>query len=312
VEQALAESIAELQRGDHVCWRVDDERARVTAAAACAAAGLRTGDRVVWCPTDPRPAMAALAEHGVAAIAAIRTGRLSIVRAADWYRPDDRFDPDGTVEVWNAACEQAHLDGYPGLLAITDMSWALLSGAANVASYEVHLNRVFVGGAGTGVCLYDGARFGRHRLATIGMAHPATWHGIPPTPSGAPLLRIRRDGPVLRLSGDSDLSNRLAVHGCLSDLRAECAQAGAAMQVDASDLRFADHGTAVLLVRLAQSAAAGITVQCSPRLRDMLDLHDGATTPGLRYAGGHSQPPGSNRTGPHGPPPRRRAAQPPR
>ncbi|WP_238013201.1 hypothetical protein KZZ52_28310 [Dactylosporangium sp. AC04546] len=90
---------------------------------------------------------------------------------------------------------------------------------------------------------------------------------------------------MLRLTGDSDLSNRLALAFCVADLREDCAAQGLPMTIDASALRFADRAIAELLLQSAQ-AVPGLTVRCSPQLRFMIDILDGGSASDLIHGDG--------------------------
>jgi hypothetical protein len=118
---ALLERVA---RGDHLCWMVDDDRARLDATAAYLDTGLRLGQRVVYCGDAPERTLAAVAERGVAVGEALRTGRLATGTTDGTYLTGGVFDAAGTIARWRATVEQARADGCTGLRAMGEMSWA--------------------------------------------------------------------------------------------------------------------------------------------------------------------------------------------
>ncbi|MEV0562389.1 MEDS domain-containing protein [Dactylosporangium sp. NPDC050588] len=278
-------SAAGFELGDHVCWCIDDPASRLGMAAAFVAAGLGKGGRVVWCTTAPLAAIAGLRELGVAAEAALEAGQLSLPSPADWYIEDGQLIAEAVVRKLASEVADARAAGYSGLWAIADMSWAHRAGVSAdvLARYELLLNRVVVGGFVTVVCQYDRRLLGRRQLRPITIAHPGTIYQWPPSDTDRSLLRILRDGPVLRLIGDSDLSNRLALHFCVADLRDDCTVSGVPMTIDASALRFADGATANLMLQSARTVPGGLIVHCSRQLRSMLDLLGGAAEPSLSY-----------------------------
>ncbi|MET7402706.1 hypothetical protein ABZS66_55420 [Dactylosporangium sp. NPDC005572] len=90
---------------------------------------------------------------------------------------------------------------------------------------------------------------------------------------------------MLRLAGDSDLSNRLALHFLVADLRNDCTALGPPTVIDVSALRLAVRTTIELMIEYARTVPGGLTVHCSPQLRFMLDSSGGAAVPNPRHGG---------------------------
>jgi len=281
---------AALRPGDHVCWMYDDERDRLAAAAGFVLAGLADGHRTVYCATgEPAAAMpATLRAGGIDVPAALRTGRLILAAAADVYLTGGRFDPGECLARWSRGAEQARTDGYRGLRAVADMTWAAdrPPGAGVLAGYELAVNGIVAEGFASGVCQYDVRRFTAPRLRTIQMAHPSSLRAGAPGDT-VPLLRIRRlPGPRLQLDGECDLSNRTAVQVTVAAVCRDAAAVGQEAVIDVTGLRFADVATGRMLVRAAATVPGGITVTgCTKSLTRLLRMF-GAREPNIRCRAG--------------------------
>ncbi|MEU7872159.1 MEDS domain-containing protein [Dactylosporangium sp. NPDC049140] len=279
----MSHVVGRLELGDHVCWQFDSEAVRRAVAAELVQMGLGARRKVVWCPASPQTAVSDLRRCGIEPGPALRSGQLAITKPADYYFTRG-FGVDATVQQWNSESARACAEGYAGLQAIADMSWAVTTGISldRLARYEAVVNRVITGGSAMAVCQYDTRLFNHEQLRPLAMAHPGTVRARPSTEPG-PLLRIRRNGLSLRMTGECDLSNRLAIGACLADLRDDCIAAARPMTVDATALQFADAFTARLLINAAAVVPAGCTVICSPQLVSMFDLLGGPAEVNLRY-----------------------------
>jgi anti-anti-sigma regulatory factor len=139
---------------------------------------------------------------------------------------------------------------------------------------------VFTAGFVIGVRLYDKRLFETSRLRHLASAHP----GLLSAGAGpVPLLHAARTAgpPGLRLSGESDLSNRRALQAVVQHLVEDATAAGVPVTIDVSDLRFADGHTARILIGAAKAAGGMRLIGCSPALIRLLGFQGAASTPGL-------------------------------
>jgi hypothetical protein len=261
-----------LELGDHLCLTFDDDDARLTAAAGYVRAGLRADQRILYFGDEPDRVRAGLGADGAAAVA---SGQLRLATPYDSYLIPGLFDPLATIDGWRTEAAQARADGYRGLRAMGDMSWAArpVPGADRLAWYEANVNRVFAEGAAMAVCLYDRRLFDDLALRRISEAHPGTvTPGAGAAVAAEPLLRIRRttDPAGVRLDGEADLSNRAAVFAVLTRLAGDAGPSAGPLTVDVSGLRFADAATARLLIGVAPWVRV---VGCSGALRRLLAFH---------------------------------------
>jgi anti-anti-sigma factor len=267
--------------GDHVCWIVDDDDARMTAIASFVRAGLRARHRVIYCGDDPDLVLAGLERHGVATRAAIGAGMLRALTGEATYLSGGVFDPVATLRRWRAEIARASAEGSPGIRVVADMTWASrpVPGADRLPWYEAQVNTVFTEGTVAGVCAYDRRHFDPLYLRRLSWAHPgAATTVIPFEPESSLRARRTREPHGLRLSGEADLSNRDALRALIEHLFDDQPEA----TVDVSGLTFADTAAVRTLVEAASRGPGRVRLTgCSPRLRRMLDFHGAAAVAGL-------------------------------
>ena len=118
-----------LQPGDHICSVYESDEQLVSTAAAFLADGLTRNEHCWYVPSaDETGAIRAAMEHrGVDVAAQSRRSALHLFDSNDTYIRGG-FDPEQTMRVFSEAIEQALTDGFNGLRAAADMSWALTVG----------------------------------------------------------------------------------------------------------------------------------------------------------------------------------------
>jgi anti-anti-sigma regulatory factor len=270
--------------GDHVCWLVDDQGIRADGTAAYVRAGLTKHHKVMYCGDDPDEVIAGLEARGVHTGAALSSGQLRVSTAEATYLAGGYFDAEATIDDWRQQSARARTEGYRGLRALGDMSWASRSvpGADRLPWYEAQVNRIFADGFAMGICLYDRRLFPPAALQHFTASHPGLIS--PETGEGqAPLLHVRRtvDPPGLRLLGEADLSNRRALSAVIEHLLDDADTTGRPLTIDVSELRFADGETARILVRAASRSRGLRMVGCSRSMTRLLAFHGADTIPGL-------------------------------
>ncbi|MFI5934278.1 MEDS domain-containing protein [Actinoplanes sp. NPDC051494] len=277
-----ASLVDRLKPGDHVCWTYASDRARREVTGAYVRAGLRDHHRVVYFADGPDrdAAVAGLAADGIDVAPALRAGQLQVMTSAAAYLSRGVFDAGQTHARWNAAVRHARAEGYAGLHALGDMSWAAgaVPGADRIGWFEQQLNRVFADGYGMAVCLYDRRRCGADLLTRVARAHPYTVTARPP--DREPLLRMVRNAACLRLSGEADLSNRDSLATLLGHLLEDTTTP--AVTIDLADLRFADASTCELIVDTGRSAHGRLRTRgARPQIHRLLTMVGAAAVPGL-------------------------------
>ncbi|MEU7744871.1 MEDS domain-containing protein [Nonomuraea sp. NPDC049158] len=231
--------VADPDLGDHVCLPFQGDRERMAATRAFTANGLRRRAKVVIIthtdtPERTREWLAPLVPGLAAAEAA---GRVEITAYAD--------GPAWLLGELVAAGELAREQGHRGVYALVDAAWGVRD-AAGRERFEAAVNALFGERWLAAVCQYDR---GLYSAAAVNRA--AAIHPIAP---GQALLRFvnMRPQPGLRLSGDIDITNRLAFASVLTQLEAVAAE----VVIDATGLDFIDAGSAQLLALTALARAA--------------------------------------------------------
>ncbi|WP_328470551.1 MEDS domain-containing protein [Actinoplanes sp. NBC_00393] len=274
-----------LRLGDHACVLVDDDAGRLDSLAAYIGAGLREDDRILYFGPAPGELTTGLAARGLDVRPALDRGQLRMATPEESYLSGGSFDPEATMAGWRAESAQARADGFRGLRAIGDMSWAArpVPGAERLPWYEAHVNRVFADGDAMAICLYDRRVFTETALQRICWSHPATVDRDT-APSAEPALRAVRtiDPPGLRLTGDADLSNRHALQAVLENLFEDTPDPGGPLTVDLSGLRFADSAAMRILLRIAVAESHRLrVVGCSATMQRLLAFNGAGAVAGL-------------------------------
>jgi anti-anti-sigma factor len=141
------------------------------------------------------------------------------------------------VASWKERVADAHEDGYQGLSATADMTWALSWGLDSdvLIEYERIVETAFAGGHLAGLCQYDRRRFESDTLQRAGHVHR---YAMDVGGAGVSINynRLRmRVGRELELGGEIDLANVRFLDQQLMELLAE----GDAV-ADCSELTFID------------------------------------------------------------------------
>ena len=118
--------------------------------------------------------LALLASCGIDARGAIDRGALQILSPRAAYLPHGRFEPQAMLEMLERRTDEALADGYAGLRASGDMSWALGPEAVTeqLIEYEAVLNDVASRRAFIAICRYDLHRFPPEIMRDILRVHP--------------------------------------------------------------------------------------------------------------------------------------------
>jgi anti-anti-sigma regulatory factor len=256
-----------LRLGDHACVLIDDDAAKTRALTAYIQAGLRNRHRILYFG-EAEPQIAAAVPD------ALRSGQVRMATAESTYLASGVFDPEATIQGWRDESARALRDGYRGLRAAGDMSWASrpVPGADRLAWYEAHVNRVFADGFAMAVCIYDRRLFTTADLRRVSWAHLATVDGES-DPATVPLLRAVRttDPPGIALHGEADLSNRHALRALLENLVADAPATDGRLTLDVSGMRFIDAAASRILTAVAAAHAPRLRViGCSPAVQRLL------------------------------------------
>lgn len=275
-----AVSVDRMASGDHACLGFDDDAARWEIRAAFAGIGLSRGERVMFF-TDPRTGaeetVHRLTRLGVRAGRALAEGSLVVVDETPGYDQGAGFGPEDRAATWAEVAEAAHREGYPGIRAVGDMSWALRPDLDHdgLVAYEASLTPVFARIGFTAICEYDRRRFTPELLGRVSAAHPAT------VLQCLDALRVEHSDGILSMSGDADLATRAEFEFGLRE--AFDAPTGPPRIIDLSELAFIDAHCAATLVRRVTGLepSARLVLRCPPLHARMLRLCGATEVPQL-------------------------------
>jgi anti-anti-sigma regulatory factor len=226
--------------GEHACCRFASSEDRDRLAIALVLDGLDRGHKVLYVGDSKGAAdlvskLFAL-DEGVES--AVESGQIELRSALDFYAPDGAFVAERSLGTARQEHARALDEGYTGLSATGDMSWALAGapGSDDLVDYERGLDDEEPDDTRVLLCQYDHGRFAPATESDV-----VTAHGVDVSPE---LAMIGRDGVLaaalvtttgtLRLSGELDF-------GCaeaLGDALAEHAREP--LRLDLADLRYVD------------------------------------------------------------------------
>jgi anti-anti-sigma factor len=249
--------------GDHICWMVDDEAVRLESLTEGVRTGLREGQRILYCGDDARDVVATMDRRGLRAGEAVASGALRTAPIGSSYLDGGVFDPAAALCFLRREIDDARRAGHEGLRVITDMSWASrpVAGIELLPRYEAEANAIFVEGYALGVCAYDPRIFGPPSLSGLACAHAGTIGTDAPFNPDL-VLRIRRTCQPfgLRLEGEADVMNQLALSAAIDHLLAGLPDGRTTATVDVSGLRFIDTAAARILVQALDHASGQIRI----------------------------------------------------
>jgi PAS domain S-box-containing protein len=172
-------ALVEARLGHHLAHLFTTPPERAAAAAELLAAAMARGERALGLGGEAslEALAAALTGRGVDVATALARGALQLLPHREQFLPDGAFDPAQVLRAWRARTDAALAAGFTGLVAVTDMDWAL-SGAPGVerlleyeAAQGLALDRHLAG-----MCQYDATRFPAPLLRGVLRTHALLVH----------------------------------------------------------------------------------------------------------------------------------------
>jgi anti-anti-sigma regulatory factor len=253
--------------GEHRCWVYDDRQAFRDQAVEFLLAGLRAGQRVQYlgsgAATELTGELAAF--HDLDDL--LRTGRLTVSSLDDLYGVDEVVDPQVPVAGYRVATQAALADGFSGLRVVADATALVRTPAQRqaFARYEHLIDRYMAQHPFAAMCAYDVRVLGQEAAAEIACLHPTA------NPGASAFRWYSPHAAAMRLVGEIDVGNQGIFDTALA--RTMPLLAGAAVEVDSSDLSFIDHRGLLALEAQAQRCGSQLTlVGASPVLEQIGDM----------------------------------------
>jgi anti-anti-sigma factor len=237
--------------GDHACcvFESDDDQAKLLARFARDAVARR--DRIFYLAdrADENKVVDLLSDAGLDAKRMLDSGALHVVHSADMGL-EDGFDRDRQLGAWRQLTGMARNDGYRGLAAAAEMSWALTWEVESDAliHYESTSDPLFLSRELSAICQYDTRLFDEEMLERAGHAHRYTMSFGEDEYAIDYHRLLLYAGEHLEVAGEIDLANVHFLEELLGQLLAE--DDG---ELDCSGLRFIDAGGC----RVLRAAARG-------------------------------------------------------
>ena len=179
---AMAAKVPRTKPETHYCGFYDSEEDRRQLSIMFVHEGVGTGEKVIYIvnSTPVVELKQSLAAGGIDVEALTARGQLVILTAQDAYLRNGEFDPEQMIDRLRAETQQALAEGYPGLRATGEMTWALAGepGSERLIEYESMLNTFFPGSKFRAICQYDRRRFDSELLLDVLYTHPQVLRGL--------------------------------------------------------------------------------------------------------------------------------------
>lgn len=166
---------------DHFALIYKNRDEQFAAAIPFIRQGLEQGERCLYVADDNSKAevLEAMRARGIDVDGALDSGALSVHTEADTYRRTGTFNQDAILEFWeDSLTEATDEDGYTGIRAATEMTWALDENTSpdQLVEYEAALNSLFQNEDYTVMCQYNRERFPPEVLEDVIQTHPLLIH----------------------------------------------------------------------------------------------------------------------------------------
>jgi anti-anti-sigma factor len=285
VTVAAARALVGVKGGDHICCAFGSEAEQEALVVRFARDAISRRERLVYmCDgNDEGTIRSFLDVAGIDSSSHLASGQLRIDSAREAYGGADGFDPECQIAHFEIEKRRAYADGFSGLAAMAEMSWALEAPWDTVVSYEREVQQVFGTAAVRGVCEYDRRIFPADMLDEVAAAHEL-WVGVDHRSSCArwrtTTIRERADLPGLEVSGELDM----ATSAYLAARLAEHLITDADIELDVAALTFADVSgcRAIAETALALDPPRRLILKdATPCVRRVLELCGWSAIPAL-------------------------------
>jgi PAS domain S-box-containing protein len=158
----------------HVALVHETDEERLAATVPFVRRGIERGEHCLYVVADAaerEAVMEALGDAGVDAAAAVAAGTLRFVTVEEVYLQGDGFDPDRTLEHYEAVIRDA-LESYDGIRVVADTGWLDRPSVDRFMEYEARVNDLFDDYDALSICCYDRTERRPTVVAEVVRTHP--------------------------------------------------------------------------------------------------------------------------------------------
>lgn len=160
----------------HLCFLYETEEEHRALLTPFLREGLERGEKVLYLvhAHTVESILAYLREEGLEIEPYLAQGQLSIATATSTYLRQRIFNPEAMIALVRTETERALAEGYVGLRATGEMTWALEEPgrARRLIEYEAKLNAFLPESKLLGLCQYDRRRFSPLVILNVLYTHP--------------------------------------------------------------------------------------------------------------------------------------------
>jgi signal transduction histidine kinase/ActR/RegA family two-component response regulator len=168
-------TLGDLKPGDHVALIYKTEEEHRSVMEPFVREGLERGQKVIYIADTHSPgAIRDLFRKGAFDVEPfLDCGQLVITGPEETYLRDGVFDPHGVLSLWREEVERAVAQGYTGLRATGEMSWALREppGCEQLIDYEARVCEFCEDSQCLALCQYNQRHFGSDLLMDVLQTH---------------------------------------------------------------------------------------------------------------------------------------------
>jgi PAS domain S-box-containing protein len=201
----FSQDLRALQIHDHPCTIYDDNEELKRQFVPYLQAGLLLGERCVYFIDENTPEFVtkAMRENGFNLDPYLFSKAFLVINTKDAHLSDGYFSEEKMMKYWADSLAKAEQDGFTGLRAAVEMTWALSGspGCDVLAPYEARLNNFTSTNKVSVICQYRRNKFNSEQLKNVVHAHPSLIANdrVLANPSAVPAEAYQESCPSLDL-----------------------------------------------------------------------------------------------------------------
>lgn len=282
-------SVGAMLPGDHAWLSYASREEQEHVIGAFLRDGLTTDDKVVYITDDDPYELPGLrTRYGIDPVPHLRTGRLTVLRRADFCLTDGAFDPGRMIASLRDILAGAERDRFRGVRVTADMTWAIhqRNGRDRLLACEAGLDAAIAPSTtAMAICQIDRRRCTGDELTVLKQTHEVLVGADPDFDDGVLTITRTFSPRGLRLRGELDGARHLVFAEALRTVL----EPGGDVHIDLADLRFIDLGALRTMAGVAMELGGRgglVLTRPSPDVAHVVRLLGGRALPGLRIEDG--------------------------